>query len=337
MKLVRIHGPNHFSIDDVPMPNPGPRDVVVKIAACGICGSDVHYVRNGMLRPDGGPLPLGHEASGIVDTVGAEVEGITPGMRVFINPIGEDGDVMGNGGPEGAFGSKVLIRDATLGKRLLQIPEGISFAHAAIVEPLAVGRHGVNRGNPTRDTKAAVFGCGPIGLGAILWLARMGIKHVAAVDISDARLEYAKKMGAHAVINPLQEDLRQRLTQLHGTGVSVLGQETVGTDVFYDMAGGKGVIAGIISMAQYHSRLVISAVYPKPVEMNINDVLMREMEITTAGGYPRELKDVFEELPDIDPELLNTYISHKYPFDEFAEAFTLSQQPHSAKVMIEFA
>ena len=337
MKLVQVHGPNKFSIDDVSAPNPGPRDVVVKIAACGICGSDVHYVRNGMLRPGGAPWPLGHEASGVVETVGAEVAGLAPGMRVFINPIGENGDVMGNGGTEGAFGDKVLLRNAVLGKTLLPLPDSLSFVQAATVEPLAVGLHGVNRGNPTKETKAAVFGCGPIGLGAVMWLARMGIKHVAAVDISDTRLEFAKKMGAHAVINPLKEDLRARLTELHGSGIAVLGQDTVGTDVFYDMAGGKGVIASIINMAQYHARLVISAVYPKPVEVNFLDVLMRELEITTAGGYPRELKEVLEALPEIDPSILEVYISHTFPFEQFNDAFAVAQRPDSAKVMIEFA
>jgi (R,R)-butanediol dehydrogenase/meso-butanediol dehydrogenase/diacetyl reductase len=337
MKLVRIHGPNDFHIDEVAMPNPGPRDVVVKVAACGICGSDVHYVKAGMLRAGGEPLPLGHEAAGVVETVGAEVAGVTPGMRVFINPDAGDGNVMGNGGTEGAFGDKVLVRNVTLGKTLLPIPDGISFAQAAIVEPLSVGRHGVNRGNPTAETKAAVFGCGPIGLGAVLWLSRMGVKHVVAVDISEARLEYAKKMGAHAVINPAKEDLRARLTELHGNGIEVLGQQTVGTDVFYDMAGGKGVIANIISMAQYHARIVVSAVYPKPVEISFLDVLMRELEITTAGGYPNELADVLAELPDIGADIMDIYISHTYPFQKFEEAFAVAQHPNSAKVMIEFA
>lgn len=337
MRLVQIHGVNAFSVDEVPMPNPGPRDIVVKVAACGICGSDIHYVRNGMLRPNGEPLPLGHEAAGVVETVGQEVKGVTAGMRVFINPNPGDGNVMGNGGTEGAFGEKVLIRDVTLGKTILPIPDGISFAHAAIVEPLAVGLHGVNRGNPTKETKAAVFGCGPIGLGAVLWLSRLGVQHVAAVDISDARLGYALEMGAHATINPLKENLCERLTALHGKGIPVIGQDTVGTNVFFDMAGGKAVIADIIRMAQHRSRLVVTALYPKPVEVDFMDMLMREMEVVTAGGYSRELQDVLQELPQIDPAILEAYISHTYPFDRFEEAFEVAQRSDSAKVMIEFA
>jgi 2-desacetyl-2-hydroxyethyl bacteriochlorophyllide A dehydrogenase len=336
MKLVRIHGANRFSIDEVPMPNPGPRDVVVRVKACGVCGSDVHYVRSGFLRPGGEPFPLGHEATGVVETVGEEVQGVGPGMRVFINPDPGDGNVIGNGGTEGAFGDLLLVRNAEVGFNLLPIPDGISFGQAALVEPLAVGRHGVNRGNTTSESKVAVFGCGPIGLGAVLWLKRYGVKHIVAIDISDKRLEYAKKMGAHATVNPKTEDLRARLMELHGPGTSVMGEALVGTDVFFDMAGGPGVIAGIIEMAQFQSRLVVTAVYPKPVEVNFIGLIMKEMEITTAGGYPSELKDVLVDLPDIDAEILDTYVSHTYSFDQFEEAFEVAQKADSAKVMVEF-
>lgn len=336
MKLIRVHGPGHYALDDVPMPNAGPRDVVVRIGACGICGSDVHFVKWGMTRADGEPMPLGHEAAGIVETVGTDVAGIEPGMRVFLNPETHDHQWIGNGAAEGAFTDRVLIRNARLGETLLPIPDGISLAQAALVEPLSVGLHGVNRGSPTAETKAVVFGCGPIGLGGVLWLARLGIASVVAVDISDARLDYARKMGAHATINPLTEDLQQRLTELHGAGMPMLGKPTVGTDVFYDMAGGRDVIANIIGMAKYHARLVITAVYPEPVAIDFMDALMRELEITTAGGYPDELHQVLAELPKIDPAILDAYISHHYPFERFDEAFQVAQKPDSAKVMILF-
>ena len=336
MKLVRVHGPGDYAIDDVPQPNPGPRDVVVKVGACGICGSDIHFVRHGFTLPDGEPLPLGHEAAGVVETVGEEVTGITPGMRVFINPTAGDGTVMGNGGSEGAFAGRVLVRNAVAGESLLILPDSVSLAQAALIEPLAVGLHGVNRGRPTRDSQVAVFGCGPIGLGAVLWLARAGVRHIVAIDISDARLDYARKMGAHATVNPLRENVAERLTELHGKGIAVMGQPTVGTNIFYDMAGGKDVIASIIAMAQYHARLVISAVYLEPVMVSFVDALMRELEITTAGGYPDELPQVLAALPEIDAALLDTYVSHSFDFADFDEAFATAQRPDSAKVMVTF-
>lgn len=337
MKLIRVHGANNVRLDDVPAPNPGPRDVMVRVGACGICGSDVHYIRHGWTLPGGEPMPLGHEAAGTVDTVGAEVRGIQPGMRVLINPTGEAGNVIGNMGTEGAFGELILIRNAKLGQHLLPIPDNFSFAQAALAEPLAVGLHGVNRGNVGPASKVAVFGCGPIGLAGVLWLRRRGVAHIAAIDISGARLGYAKQMGADATINPKTEDVAARLTELHGEGIPVLGAATAGTDVFFDMAGGPGVIAGILKMAQYHSRLVVSAVYPKPIEFDFLQVLMKEIEITTAGGYPTELHEVLAELPHIDPQILAAYVSHTLPFEAFHEGVALAQQSDSAKVMIEFA
>lgn len=337
MRLVRVHAPGIYAIDEVAEPLAGSTDVVVRVAACGVCGSDVHFVKGGWLRPDGEPLPLGHEAAGVVETVGSAVAGIAVGQRVFINPMSSSGEVIGNGGREGAFAARVLVRDAVAGESLLPVPDGLTLSEAALVEPLAVGLHGVNRGNPTAATKAAVFGCGPIGLAGVLWLARRGVAHVVAIDISDARLAYARKMGAHATINPLKEDLTARLRELHGEGRPALGRPTVGTDLFLDMAGGKGVIAQIIAMGQMHSRLVVSAVYLEPVAVSFADLLGREMELTTACGYTRELNDVLAELPGIPKDVLATYVSHSFPFAQFDEAFATAQLPESAKVMVTFA
>lgn len=337
MKSVRVHQPGHYSIDDVPMPIAGPRDVVVKIGACGICGSDIHFVQRGSLRPDGDPMPLGHEATGVVESVGSEVSDIPVGLRIFINPMATDGAIIGTGADEGAFASHILIRNAVLGESILPVPDGLSLERAALAEPLAVGLHTVNRGNPTPDTKAAVFGCGPIGLAAILWLARRGVRHIVAIDVADERLAHARKMGAHATVNPLKENLVERLNAYHGAGPSVMGQPTVGTDVFYDLAAGKGIIDQITAMAKFRSRLVIGAIYIQPVEVNFRALIMREMEITTAGVYQQELRDALAELPDIDPTLLDAYVTSSFPFDDFDEAFAVAKEVTSAKVMVTFA
>lgn len=335
MKAIRVHGPGNYAVDEVPSPVAGPADVVVRVAACGVCGSDLHFVRHGFLQPNGDPMPLGHEAAGVVESMGEAVEGFAVGQRVVINPMLASGDeVIGNGGRDGAFAARVLVRGVVEGLSLLPIPEGVGFSEAALVEPLAVGMHGINRGNPTQDTRAAVFGCGPIGLAGVLWLARRGNRDIVAIDISERRLEYARKMGAHHTINPAREDLTARLREIHGEGRPALGKPTVGTDVFYDMAGGKGVIPGIMAMAQVHARLVISAVYPEPVPMDLRDMIGRELEITTACGYPTELEAVLAELPRIPKDVLETYISHTYPFERFDEAFNTAQLAESAKVMV---
>ena len=337
MKLVRVHGPGHYSIDETAAPQAGANDAIVRVEACGICGSDIHFVRGGVTRPNNEPMPLGHEAAGVVVSVGSNVQDVKPGMRVFINPMGDDdSNVMGNGGSEGAFTPEVLVRDAKLGGALLPVPDAIPLRHAALVEPLAVGMHGVNRGRPERSSKVAVFGCGPIGLGAILWLARRNVSSIVAIDVSEERLKLARQLGAHATINPAKEDLRSRLEELHGQGRPALGQNTVGTDIYYDMAGARTVIPDILTFAQFHARLVVTAVYLEPVPLDLTHLLAREMEITAAVGYPEELKEVLATLPDIDPALLDAYISHEFAFEDFDEAFKVAQTPQSAKVMVSF-
>ena len=337
MKLVRVHGPGHYSIDEVDAPQAAANDAIVRVEACGICGSDIHFVRGGVTRPNNEPMPLGHEAAGVVVSVGSNVKDVKPGMRVFINPMSDDEtNVMGNGGTEGAFTPEVLVRGASLGGTLLPVPDAIPLTHAALVEPLAVGMHGVNRGRPEESSKVAVFGCGPIGLGAVLWLARRNVSSIVAVDVSQKRLALARRLGAHATINPAKEDLRSRLEELHGTGRPALGEPTVGTDIFYDMAGARSIIPDILTFAQFHARLVVTAVYLEPLPLNMTHLLARELEITAAVGYPEELHEVLATLPDIDPALLDDYISHTFAFDDFDEAFQVAQSPESAKVMVSF-
>ncbi|GAA0317252.1 zinc-binding dehydrogenase [Sphingomonas oligophenolica] len=336
MKAVRVLTPGSYSIDDVPMPSCGPRDALIKVSACGICGSDLHFVKWGTLRADGQPMALGHEATGIVESVGSAVDTVSPGMRVFISPTASDGSTIGAGIHDGAFASHVVIRDAVLGKNLLPLPADLDLHRAALVEPLAVGLHTVNRGNPDTSTKAVVFGCGPIGLAAVLWLARRNVRHITAIDIADERLAYATQMGAHAVINPNKEDLPARLAELQGAGDPIRGQPTVGTDVFYDLAAGPGVIENITGMAKFRSRLVIGAIYFNPVPMNFRALISREMEITTAGPYEQELHDALAELPNVDPATLDAYVTATLPFSDFDKAFELAKQPSSAKVMVTF-
>jgi len=336
MKAVRVLTPGSYSIDDVAMPSCGPRDALVKVSACGICGSDLHFVKWGTLREDGLPMALGHEATGVVEQVGSDVDSLRPGMRVFISPTASDGSTIGAGIHDGAFASHIVIRDAVLGKTLLSVPDDLDLHRAALVEPLAVGLHTVNRGMPDASTKAVVFGCGPIGLAAVLWLARRKVGHIVAIDLADERLDYARRMGAHAVINPGKEDVPTRLAELQGTGDPIKGLPTVGTDVFYDLAAGPGVIDQIVGMAKFRSRLVVGAIYFNPVPINFRDLILREMEITTAGPYEQELRDALADLAKIDPETLDTYVTATLPFSEFDKAFELAKKPSSAKVMVTF-
>ena len=107
------------------------------------------------------------------------------------------------------------------GKSLEVVPDHIPFEVAALNEPMAVARHGVNQAAPKSSDKVAVFGVGPIGLGAIIGFKSSGVRHITAVDMIQSRLEKALKVGADAVINSADEDVAQRLIDIHGPGASI--------------------------------------------------------------------------------------------------------------------
>jgi (R,R)-butanediol dehydrogenase / meso-butanediol dehydrogenase / diacetyl reductase len=335
MRVVNIHGVDDVRLDPVDAPVPGSNDVVVQVKACGICGSDLSYIKiGGIHRRPGGVTPIGHEAAGEVISVGADVRGVAVGQRVVINPM-MTSSYVGSGGPEGAFTEELLIRDARVGESLLQIPEDLPFDVAALTEPLAVALHGVNRAAVKGGDKVAVFGCGPIGLSMVLWLIDRGVTDVVALDLSAERLERAKALGARAIINPAKEDVRARLLELHGSA-RVFSRESVGTDAYIDAAGAPNLLSDVVKMAKFHSRMVVTAAYMKPVPLDLGAMLTTEMTITTAVGYPTEMAEVIAALPRLRDKA-RSLISHRFPFDRVIEAIGVAGTPASAKVMVDFA
>lgn len=333
-RVLNIHGVNDVRLDPTDAPRPGSADVVVKVKACGVCGSDLTYIKiGGIHRKPGGVTPIGHEAAGEVITVGANVKGVTVGQRVVINPMMTP-SYIGSGGPEGAFTEELLVRDARVGDSLLPIPDDLPYELAALSEPLAVALHGVNRAQAKAGDKVVVFGCGPIGLGMVLWLVDRGVKDVVALDLAPERLERAKALGARAVINPTTENVRSRLLELHGSA-RVFSREAVGTDAYIDAAGAPNILSDVIGMAKYQSRLVVTAAYMKPVQIDLGAMLTTEMTITTAVGYPDEMPDVVAALPRLRDKA-RSLISHRFPFDQIIDAIGVAGTPASAKVMVQF-
>ena len=199
---------------------------------------------------------------------------------------------------------------------------------------LAVALHAVNRSEAKPGDKVCVYGCGPIGLGVVLWLLDRGVTDVVAVDISQERLERAAALGAQAVLKADTDDVPARLKELHGTA-RTLSREAVATNVFIDAAGAPPVVPQIVSMAPVHARLVVLAAYMKPIELHLGAMLTTEMTLTTAMGYPTEMPDVLAALPRLQ-EKAGALISHRYAFDDILEAVGVAGTPQSAKVMVEF-
>ena len=333
MKVLNIHEVDDVRLDDYVRPEHGPRDVVVKMKACGICGSDLSYIKwGGIMRAPGGVTPIGHEGAGEVLHVGSEVDGIKPGDAVIINPMMTPSAV-GSGGPEGAFVHELLVREARLGDSILPIPQGVAYDVAAMCEPLAVAMHGVNRAEVKAGDKVVVFGCGPIGLGMILWLVDRGITDVVAFDLAPERRERALALGARAALDPRDGDLLDTLGELHGRE-TCMHKPVVGTDAFLDAAGAPSILADVINVGKFHARHVITAVYYKPVEVPIGAMLTSEMTITSAVGYPTEMPEVIAAMPRLKDKIASM-ISHRVALEDVLEGLKIAATPQSAKVMVE--
>lgn len=333
MKAVNLYGPHELRIDDVAKPVPGPADALIKILACGICGTDLSFAKMGSMRPSE-PMPLGHEAAGVVAEVGSSVQELSVGTRVAINPMADTTNVIGNGGSEGAFADYLLVREAELGRSLVPIPDTLPMHVAAIAEPLGVALHAVNRSRIEPGETAVVFGVGPIGLGAVIWLKKKGARSVVAVDLSPQRLEVARHFGAEALVVSGRDELGSALADLHGRE-TVLGAPCVGTDVYIDAAGAPTIVPQVVQLAKLHARLVVPAVYQEPVSLHLGQMLSKELTITTSVGYPDEFAEVVSALGE-EPAFFESYIGHRFPFQNFAEAFLAAGERSAGKVMVEF-
>jgi 2-desacetyl-2-hydroxyethyl bacteriochlorophyllide A dehydrogenase len=329
MKQIMLHGVNDWRLDDIVEPEPGPRDALVRIAACGICGTDVSYVHMG-LTP-GHPIPMGHEMAGVVEWIGDEVDGVAVGDRVVVCPSDGGGGPMGTGGPQGGLTPVLHVPDVVTRQRLFAVPAGMDLRTAALAEPLAVGMQSVNQSEAAPGDKVAVFGCGPIGLMALATLADRGVDDVVAIDLSPARLELAGRVGAAHVLNPTEVDVWDELARIHGTAPFMFGP-TPATDVFIEASGADAVIGDVLARGRSGGRLVVVALHYRPVETNYVNVLMKQFTIRGSMEYPERFEDAVELLERRD---LSFLITHTMPLEEFGTGLAvLEGSKDCGKVMI---
>ena len=337
MLQARIHGPDDVRLDEVPEPSPGPRDAVLRVTRCGICGSDLGYLKvGGLMGPSREPMPIGHELAGVIEAVGSEVSAFAPGDRVALNPSPPGGGpVIGNGSPEGGFAPLLLVRDAegTGGiRRLHALPDGMPFEVAALAEPLGVGMNAVDKLRVSAGEKAVVFGAGPIGLAAVASLRAQGVHDVVAVDLSEKRLELARALGARATLRADQDDVWRELRRIHGE-VDFMGTAVAASDAFVEASGASPVIQQVVANARRGARLSVVALHRAPIEVSFLLVLMRELQITGAMEYPDDFTRSLELLATAD---LTPMITHRFPLERFPEAVAAAQDASAAgKVMVE--
>jgi 2-desacetyl-2-hydroxyethyl bacteriochlorophyllide A dehydrogenase len=330
-----VTGPGTAEVIETPRPVAGPADVLVRMRACGVCGSDGFYIAIGGVPPRQGHTPLGHEPAGEIVEVGADVTGLRVGDHVVINPMARSSNIIGNGGDSGALADYLLIENAVRGVSLEVIPDHIPWEVAALNEPMAVARHAVNRCQPKPTDKVVIFGAGPIGLGSVLGFKALGVSHVVVADLIPARLDKALQIGADAVINSAEDDVIARLIDLHGAGEAMFGGRA-GTDIYLDAAGAPAVIDTALAAAKKGATLAVVAVHKKPVPIEFVNVMSNEITILGSIGYPDEIFDVTSDLVE-NWETYRLIVSHTIPFSNVDEALRLASTAGAAdKVVVTF-
>ncbi|MGQ9778333.1 MAG: galactitol-1-phosphate 5-dehydrogenase [Bacillota bacterium] len=296
MKAAAIYSPNDIRIVEIPEPRPSPGEVIVRIRACGICGSDLPRVFG-----DGAhfyPVVLGHEAAGEVVEIGAEVSGFKEGDRVAIAPLVPcmkcDNCLRGRyslckqysfigSRRQGCMAEYVSVPAMCL----LKIPEGLSFEEAAMVEPATIPLHGLLKCRTIGGLRVAVLGTGTIGLLAVQWAKFLGASEVVAVDINERKLQIARVLGADIAVNPADVGA-QTLAQAIA---SITGQE--GCDLVVETAG-------------------IPATQVQAVEIAATGGMV--LYIGTAHGEVRFPPAIFEEIIRKELTLLGSWMSYSPPF-----------------------
>jgi len=289
-----------LEIQDIPIPEPGPNEVLVKVAACGVCHTDLHYIDHGTPTFKPPPIVLGHEASGIVAGWGTEVTEWSEGDRVLLPSIftcgtcaacriGRDNVchnlIMLGNHVDGAYAEYVLAPSQSA----FALPEEIPLEEGAIIaDATTTPYHAVVvRGQVSPGDQVVVFGCGGIGANVVQVAAVLGAR-VVAVDISEEKLEWARKLGAAETIDPSGEERIEKLVRKLTGGGADVAFECVGTPATQEQA---------FASTRNGGRLVMVGYSPKPMKLNSGRVMFREMEVVGSLGcrsadYPRVIEMV---------------------------------------------
>lgn len=295
--------------DDVPDPVPGFGQVLVEVAACGICGSDLHFAKHGQTMLDlgrqmqGAPtietedvdltrdVFMGHEFSARVLEVGPDTVAPAPGTLVTSIPVllsmsGIEPIVYSNS-TLGGYGEQMLL-SAPL---LVEVPNGLDFRHAALTEPMAVGLHAVNRSEIAPGTGALVLGCGPVGLAVIAALKVKGIDTIVATDLSPARRALALTMGAHEAVDPRDEPAFDAWARVGGAEPLVV----------FEAIGVPGIIDSALQAAPARSRIVVVGVCMERDAITPFFGIGKELDLRFCLGYdPMEFNECLRAIAEGD-------------------------------------
>ncbi len=327
MKAAIFKGKGNIKIEEIPKPKIGENDILLKVKASGICGSDLHMYREGMfteilcLPTEYGLIP-GHEVSGEVVEIGEKVEGIQNGDRVFAFTVG-------------GMAEYAQVFNAVLNESVFLLPESLSYEKAATIEPLANSMHAMRLGKPVSGESIVIFGAGTIGLGILQCLRASSIepKKIIVIDVLDHRLKRAKDMGADETLNAAYDDVYQKVFESTGFGLVNLIYDGVG---YIKGCPGEPVFKQALSLTGVNGRIVANGLFESPVLIDLEPLVEKQIQVIGSYMYtPAELKEcahlVATEKIDRKP-----IITHEFSLDNIQEAFdTPAREDDVIKIILK--
>lgn len=328
MRVAELHAPRSIKLVERSVPEPGPGEVLVRVKAVGICGSDLHNFLEGRIGDQicEYPMVLGHEPSGVVAKCGPGVAGWSEGDAVAVEPalycyhcefcrsgrhnICANIRFMSSPADPGFFREYVCVPAVNL----LHLPPGLGLNEATLFEPLAVVLHSMRFAALQLRETAVVFGAGPIGLLTILTLKMSGAGRVWAVEPVPARREMAKEAGADAVVDPAAVDPARLILQETGRR---------GVDVAIDCAARDDTMNQCIRAARNGGRVVITGI-PSEIQVPLDFHVARRKELTlyNVRRSCHESEAALEMLAEA-PARFGAMLTHTLPLEKAQAAFEM--------------
>ncbi len=306
MKAAVLYGKEDIRIEDRPIPEPGPGQMLVKISYVGICGTDIEFYTLGETPT---PLPkiLGHENAGVVVKVGEGVTGFAPGDRVLCGPpshcaedcpscrIGKTNICIngfprtaGIGEPDGGYAEYMLIRDVAH-TMIIPVPDGVKMEDAVLFDFICVALHGIRLSRFRIGDSVVVSGMGPVGLSAVQFLKAAGAYPIIALDVNDAKREAALTYGADYFLNSATEDV--------GASVKKILGRPVGADVVYECSGNpESVKTCAMQACRPGGQVMLIGTVQEPLTFNLGELQIFEIDLQSSFVYLQEEVEMYLDM-----------------------------------------
>ncbi len=333
---AHYRGERTFTVDTVLAPEPGEGEVAVRIAYCGICGTDMHVFHGNMDARVGFERVIGHEMSGTVEGVGTGVSGFKPGQKVVVRPLDACGECPAcKAGHEHICHKLKFLGLDTNGAMqeiwvvpahtLHVLPDDMAMDRAALIEPVAVACHDVRLSGLQAGEDVVVIGGGPIGV-LVAMVARDAGGKVVLSEVNSHRLAIAEKLGFET-INPAETDLKAQVDRR---------TETKGADVVFEVSGTQPGVDAMTAVAATRARIVMVAIHAKKPEIDLFQFFWRELQLIGARVYePEDYEKAISLVASgvIDADTVITDVS---PLADIQSAFeALDASPTALKSLIK--